>query len=341
MKKTLVGLTLLAVAIAASSAQAQGPISKVEIGAFGHYTKLDDKLKMDNPIGIGGMLGISVYRWLGVEANAQYGPTKATRAPFEDIKYSPYRGLVTLTIPVASKAALVLGGGYVNSVYKGRTTANEYEDGVSGLVGLKICGGGKWGARVDGIGDFNPSPNEQELTGTSKNLGVRAGLTYALRGGCAGESEKFDWSLAIAPASATVARGATRQFALSAADMKQRPIETRKVNNLVCTSSDASVATVDNTGNVRAVKNGTANISCKGMVKNLERSTSASVTVPPPEWTFALTPPTQSRNVGQTAAYTTTARDADGVDLGAATSWTSSNPGVASVSLYTSDAADE
>ncbi len=45
------------------------------------------------------MLGINVYRWLGIEGNAQYGPTKATRAPFEDIKYSPYRGLATLTIP--------------------------------------------------------------------------------------------------------------------------------------------------------------------------------------------------------------------------------------------------
>ncbi|MBL0170602.1 MAG: Ig-like domain-containing protein [Gemmatimonadaceae bacterium] len=288
MKKQLVGLTLLAAALTVSAAQAQGPISKVEVGAFGHYTKLDDKLKMDNPIGIGGMLGISVYRWLGVEANAQYGPTKANRTPNEDIKYSPYRGLVTLTIPVASKAALVLGGGYVNSVYKGRSTANEYEDGVSALVGLKVCGSGRWGARVDGIGDFNPSPNEQELTGTSKNLGVRAGVTYALRGACAAESEKFDWSLAIAPATATVARGASRQFALSAADMKQRPIETRKVNNLVCTSSDASVATVDNTGNVKAVKAGTATITCKGLVKKLERSTSASVTVPPPAWTFCI-----------------------------------------------------
>jgi outer membrane protein OmpA-like peptidoglycan-associated protein len=332
MKKQLVALTLAAVALAASAAQAQGPISKVEIGAFGHYTKLDDKLKMDNPIGIGGMLGISVYRWLGVEGNAQYGPTKANRAPNEDIKYSPVRGLVTLSIPVASKAALVLGGGYVNSIYKGRVTANEYEDGVTAMVGLKLCGGGRWGFRVDGIGDFNPSPNEQELTGTSKNLGARAGVTYALRGACAGESEKFDWALAIAPASATVARGAARQFALSAADMKQRPIETRKVSNLTCSSSDASVATVDNTGNVKAVKNGNATITCKGLVKNLERTTSASVTVPPPNWTFALTPPTQTKNVGETATYTTAARDADNVDLGAATSWSSSNPGVASVS---------
>ena len=137
--------------------------------------------------------------------------------------------------------------------------------------------------------------------------------------------------MAIAPATATVARGATRQFAFSATDMKSRPIETRKVNNLTCSSSDASVATVDNTANVTAVKYGTATITCTGSVKNLMRSASATVTVPPPEWTFALTPPTQTKDVGQTATYTTTARDADGVDLGAATSWMSSNTGVATI----------
>lgn len=331
MQKQLVGLTLIALATA-TAAQAQGPAGKIEVGAFGQFTKLDAKLNMDNVPSIGGMIGLSVYRWLGIEGNANYGPTKATRAPNEDIKYSPVRGLATLTVPVASKAAIVLGGGYVQSVYKGRSTKNEYEDGVTGLVGLKLCGGGKWGGRVDGLLDYNPSPNEQALTGTSKNLGIRAGVTYALRGTCAASAEKFDWNMAIAPATAIVAKGATRQFALSATDMKQRPIETRKVNNLVCTSSDPSVATVDNTGTVKAVKAGTATITCKGMVKGIERSTSATVTVPAPDWTFTLTPPTQSRTVGQTAAYSTTARDTEGTDLGAASSWSSSNPSVATVS---------
>ncbi len=330
MRKFLVGLSLLTVAV--STAQAQGIASKVEVGAFGHYTKLDDALKMDNPVGIGGMLGVSVYRWLGVEGNVQYGATKANRAPNESIKYSPFRGLATLTVPLAGKTALVLGGGYVNSIYKGRSTPNEYEDGIATMVGLKICGEGKWGARVDGLADFNPSPNEQSITGTSKNLGLRAGVTYALRGACAGDAAKFDWTMAIAPATATIARGASRQFALSAVDMKQRPIMTNKVVGLTCTSSDASVATVDNSANVKAIKAGTATITCKGMVKKIERAASASVTVPFPEWTFTLTPPTQTKDVGQTASFTTTAKDADGVDLGAASSWTSSNTGVASIS---------
>lgn len=332
MQKQLVGLSLLAFAVSATASQAQGPAGKIEVGAFGQYTKLDAKLNMEDVPSVGGLVRLSVYRWLGLEGNMNYGMTKATRTPFEDIKYSPYRVLATLTVPVAPRTAIVVGGGYVNSIYKGRSTANEYEDGATGLVGLRVCGSGKWGARVDGVGDFNPSPNEQALTGTSKNLGIRAGVTYAIRGTCATVRETFDWSMAIAPATATIAKGASRQFALSAADIKQRPIETRKVNNLVCTSSDPSVATVDNTGNVTAVKAGTATITCLGLVKGIERSTSATVTVPAPDWTFALTPQTQTRDVGQTANYSTTARDTEGTDLGAATSWSSSNPGVATIS---------
>jgi transcription termination factor Rho len=70
----------------ATAAQAQGPGGKVEVGAFGQFTKLDSKLNMDNVPSIGGMIGLSVYRWLGVEGNANYGPTKATRAPnFNDL----------------------------------------------------------------------------------------------------------------------------------------------------------------------------------------------------------------------------------------------------------------
>ena len=331
MHKHFVGLVLLALGMSASAVQAQGPITDINAGVFGQFTKLDDKLKMNNPIAIGGRLGVSVYKWLGIEGDVQYGATKATRKPFENIQYTPVHGLVTLTIPFSQTVGLVLGGGYVNSQYHGRSTANQYEDGATALVGLKVCSTGKWGARLDGLMDYNPSPNEQALTGTSKNFGARAGVSYALRGNCAHTDEKFDWSMAMAPSSATVAKGASRQFALSAADMKQRPIETRKVNDLVCTSSDASVATVDNTGNVKAVKYGSATISCKGLVKKIERSASAAVTVPPPAWTFAMDPSTQSRNVGQTVTLTTTAKDADGVDLGSATSWTSSNTDVATV----------
>lgn len=332
MKTKLVGISLLMAVALVPAAQAQGLGERIEVGAFGQFTKLDEALRMkQNVVGGGGLIDMSIYRWLGVEANINVGKTEATRNPFEKITYRPFRGLGTLTIPVTSskKASLVLGAGYVNSVFQGRATANEYEDGFTALAGLKLCSSGKWGARLDGLMDNNPSPNEQNLDGTSTNYGVRFGLTYALRGACA-TAQEFDWSLKIDPASATVNRGTDRQFALNALDLNNRTIELRKVQNLSCSSSDASVATVDNTGKVTAVKAGTATITCSGTVKKLDRSASATVTVPAPDWSLTLNPTSGSTDVGKTLSFTARAVDADNTDLGAVT-WSSANSSIASV----------
>lgn len=335
MKNKLVGLSLLAAVAAVPAAHAQGLGDKIEIGAFGQVTKLDEKIRMDNVTAIGGLFSVSVYKWFGVQGDVQLGKTKATRTPFEDITYRPARILGTVTLPLtASKqAALVLGAGYVNSIYAGRATANEYEDGISALAGLKLCSSGKWGARIDGIYDYQPSPNEQDLTGTSKNLGLRAGVTYALRGGCA-TADKFDWSLKIDPASATVNRGSERQFALSAANAKGKIIPLKNVKDLACSTSDASVATVDNTGKVKAVKYGTATITCTGTQRKLPRSATATVTVPPPAWTLTLTPKSGSADVGKTLSFTAKAVDADNVDLGEI-NWSSANASIASIASGT------
>jgi outer membrane protein OmpA-like peptidoglycan-associated protein len=331
MKNKLVGFSLLATVAAVPTAHAQSLGERIEVGAFGQYTKLDEKVRIDNVIGVGGRLGISVYKWFGVEGDIQFGRTEATRDPFETITYRPYRALGTITVPVTSsrRTSLILGAGYANQVFAGRATANEYEDSFSGLLGLKVCGSGKWGLRLDGLMDYDPSPNEQTLDGTSRHLGVRAGVSYALRGACA-SGAAFDWGLRLDPASATVNAGTERQFALSAAEPAGRVVEMRRVQNLTCSSSDPSVATVDNTGKVSAVKYGTATITCRGIVQKLERTATSTVTVPAPEWTLTLTPRSGSAKVGQTIGFT--ARAVEGsTDLGAIT-WSAANTAIASVS---------
>ncbi|MFO0072844.1 MAG: Ig-like domain-containing protein, partial [Gemmatimonas sp.] len=336
MKNKLVGLSLLAAVAAVPTAHAQGLGERIEIGAFGQFTRLDEKIKMDNVAAVGGMFSASVYKWFGVQGDVQLGPTKATRAPFEDITYRPARILGTFTLPLTSskKAALVLGAGYVNSIYDGRSTANEFEDGFSALAGLKLCSSGKWGARIDGLMDRNPSPNEQDLSGTSRNLGIRAGVTYALRGGCATPPSR-DWSLRLDPASATVNRGTERQFAQSAYDAKGRIIELKKIKDLTCRSTDPSVATTDNTAKVKALKYGTTMIVCSGTYyKTIVRADSSTVTVPPPAWNLTLTPKSGSAEVGKTLTFTAKAVDADNVDLGAIT-WGSGNASIASVASGT------
>ena len=85
MTKRLVGLSLLTAMAAVPAAQAQRLGERIEGGTFGQYTKIDDKVRMDNVAGIGARAGLSVYKWLGVEGDIQIGSTKANRAPNEDI----------------------------------------------------------------------------------------------------------------------------------------------------------------------------------------------------------------------------------------------------------------
>ena len=336
MNKRLVGMSLLASVLAAPTAEAQGLTGdlgkRIEIGAFGQFTKLDEDLRMKKEVpGFGGMLAAQVWKAFGVELNGNFGKTESQVTPFEKITYTPWRGLGTATVPVGSKAKLIVGAGYLQSVFNGRSTANKYEDGFAGMLGVKLCGTGKWGARADALVDYNPSPNQQALTGTSTNGSLRVGATYALRGACGGTSTKWDWALKIDPASATVAKGATKQFALSAADMKSKDIPLKNIKDLACTTSDAAVATVTNGAVATGVKYGTATITCTGTQKKLARSVSATVTVPPPAWNLTLTPTSGSTDVGKSLSFASKATDAENVDLGAIT-WSSANPAIASVS---------
>jgi outer membrane protein OmpA-like peptidoglycan-associated protein len=327
MRTSKILLALAATTLSAQSVAAQGPLERISLGVFGQYTRLSDDLRMDNVAGVGGRVGVSLYKWLGAEADINFGSTKANRAPNESITYRPFRTLLTLGVPLSDQAKVILGAGYVNSIYAGRSTANEYEDGVAGQLGIQLCGSGKWGVRADGLMDYMPSPNEQGLEGTSTNLGLRLGATYALRGNC-GDAPP-DWTLKLSPAERTIPAGQTAEFTPSAATIKGKLIPMKDVSGMACTSSDASVATVDNNAKVTAVKAGSATITCSGTWKKIVRNASARVTVP--DWSFGVTPASQSREVGQSAAFTASAKDFDGRDLGAA-EWMAMPSSVASVS---------
>jgi outer membrane protein OmpA-like peptidoglycan-associated protein len=332
MTKPLVVLSLAAVAVCAPVAGAQSLGSRIEVGGFGQFTRMDPEIRLDNTLSMGARGSMALYKWLGVEASLQAGLTRAQREPFERTTYRPFHGLATITVPLSDSRSsnLVLGaGGYVMSVFAGRVSPNQYEDGVAALAGIRLCTGKRWGVRVDGLLDFNPSPNEQPVGGTSTNLGLRAGMSYALRGACNG-LEFFDWALSLAPPTAVVPKGTVRQYALAAAESNGRPIELRKVRLVSCSSSDPAVATVDSTAKVTAVKYGTATITCRGTVRKLERTVSASVTVPPPEWTLTLTPAAGTTDVGKSLTFTARAVDAENVDLGAVT-WRSANEALAKV----------
>ena len=82
MHKLMVKTSVLAAVLAFSATQAQRSIQKVEVGVFGQYTKLDSKVKIDNPIALGAQLSIPLYQWFGVNVpppNWTFALTPATQ----------------------------------------------------------------------------------------------------------------------------------------------------------------------------------------------------------------------------------------------------------------------
>lgn len=179
----------------AFGAQAQRPLS-VEGGLFGQFTRIDKELQLDNPLSIGGRLGLYLLPNLGLELDGHIGRTDwAAPAGTQPITYSPWALRIIYGLPLGERSRLMLGLGYQQNVYRdriqvfpGATAGNEFEDAVTALVGLKVCFNETWSVRGDVPVDYNPSPNFNgntvTLDGKSTNVGLRIGVSRMFRGSC-------------------------------------------------------------------------------------------------------------------------------------------------------------
>ena len=190
---------LLAVAalfpILTGIARAQRPVA-IEAGLFGQFTKMDRELSIDDVLSIGGRFALYLLPNIGFELDAQYGRGDWTSAAgTQSITYSPIALRVVWAAPLSERLKLMLGLGYQHNVYRDRIrningfiAGNEFEDAVTGLVGLKVCLGQKWSIRADVPVDYNPSPNFNGslvlLDGESTNIGFRVGLSRMFDGSC-------------------------------------------------------------------------------------------------------------------------------------------------------------
>ena len=177
------------------SAHAQKPLS-VEGGVFGQFTKIDKELSLDDVLSIGARLGLYVLPRLSVELDGHVGKTDwAAPGGAKSITYMPWAVRAVYALPLGERMRFLLGMGYQQNVYKNRiqefgsfTAGNEYEDGVTALVGLKLCLNEKWSLRGDVPVDYNPSPNFNGnivvLDGESMNWGIRIGISRMLKGAC-------------------------------------------------------------------------------------------------------------------------------------------------------------
>lgn len=344
MRKRLLGLVALAAAASAAPVAAQRPLN-LEVGAFGQFTIQDADLNIANGPTIGGRIALYLLKNLSAEADIQFG-----KADWDDVggtkslTLTPWATRLVYGIPINEKTRFLIGAGYQQNQYGdrvrqlagGATSPNEFEDAVTGLVGIKYCMNDKWSFRVDGVGDYNPSPNFTGAApvggnsegGTALNLGLRAGVGTMLRGNCPGAPTT--WSLGLAPASSRHRVGEMEQLQITARDGKGNAIPLAKLKNYRCSSDNPNVATVDQNGRVSAVSPGTATITCSGMYGGVMQSASHTITVRRPDWRLNVNGG-GTHQVGQGGSASAAAVDEDNRPVTGTLAWTSSNPSVATV----------
>ena len=134
-------------------------------------------------------------------------------------------------------------------------------------------------------------------------------------------------SVVVTPPHVDAAPGVQAQLTATAYDAAQNPLSGRAIT---WSTSNAAVATVDANGTMTAVGPGSATITATSEGK----SGMATVTVTQAAVaTVTVTPTPLSMSVGQTTQLTATLKDAAGNVLnGRTVTWSSSNPGVATVS---------
>jgi outer membrane protein OmpA-like peptidoglycan-associated protein len=153
------------------SAQSSGSF---EITGFGRYTFYDDTLRLEDKAGGGGSLGFFFVKNLAIEAEAAYTKTNSELGALS-LSNVPVRGRLTYHIPLGGNASSIrLGAGYVRDMYGEDVDIDE--DGITGVLGLRVGLSEKLGLKVDGTIDYVPSPSAGRGD-NYMNLGVQGGLS--------------------------------------------------------------------------------------------------------------------------------------------------------------------
>ncbi|GIW26157.1 Ig-like domain-containing protein [Meiothermus sp.] len=136
-------------------------------------------------------------------------------------------------------------------------------------------------------------------------------------------------SIEVTPPSASKQVGQTQQFTAVAKDASGNTISGV---TFTWTSSNPSVATVNSSGLATAVAAGTATITASAQGKSGNATLTVTNPAPPPIETIEVSPPSASKQVGQTQQFTAVAKDASGNTISGVTfTWSSSDTAIATV----------
>lgn len=170
-------LLLAAVTSPATSQQA----GTFEFGAFAHISYFEESLNFEQGSGGGGArFGIFPVRNLELEAEGSFVPTHGPGGL--KISYIPLRARLLYNLPVGEHGAILVGGGYARNEFS--REIDTHEDGVSGLLGVRLGLPGITSIRLTTSLDYIPSPSiDLYPAGASEpdynvNWGIQVGLSF-------------------------------------------------------------------------------------------------------------------------------------------------------------------
>jgi uncharacterized protein YjdB len=220
---------------------------------------------------------------------------------------------VTITVTPATASIGSVGGTVTLSAAAQDARGNP-------VAGLALA----WTSSNPGVASVDGSGRVTAVAGGSATISAS---TQRVSGSTLVTVSQVATSLTVTPATARlVALGASVQLSAAARDANGHTIPGKRIT---WSSSAASIATVDTTGKVTAVANGSAIVTAgaDGVMN------SASVTVEQELASVAITPATASLGtLGRSVQLAASARDARGYVIGGKTfAWVSSSPAIASV----------
>lgn len=317
MRKTLVGAALLAFGAGSVAAQQKGTW---EFGAYARYNDYDDSYEAAqsaNGFGAGGRIGYFLSPKWSLEADVSGNWTDTNffvGFSSTSLRYYPFRLRLLFNQKMGGEEGLFswfAGVGPAHNRYgkdlTGQPSFKGTDWGIGPIVGFRAQLLDWLALRVDGTLDYIWDPNNgkpeitQQFNGivggssatSNVNLGVQAGLSIFPN-----LCDKSRDGTTVSPTRATLDVGGATTFSGSA-------VRCGKADEVVWSLSGPG--RLDN-GRYTASDSGTATVMACG--RRNQFCSSATVLVQPPERVVSLTlePANETRDVGQSVAYTVTGR---------------------------------
>jgi outer membrane protein OmpA-like peptidoglycan-associated protein len=167
---------LLATVAVVSQARGQ-QAGTVELSVFPNISYFDKSLRLDQAkAGPGGRLGIFFTNHFAVEGEGAWVPVHGPND--SDVSYVPLRAKLAYNISAGEHVGVVLGGGYVHTLY--RRDRHVSDNGATGSFGVRLGLGEITSIRIDSYVDYIPSP--KNTFSNNWNWGIQPGLSFLFGG---------------------------------------------------------------------------------------------------------------------------------------------------------------